>query len=86
MKSFFRKFEGDRRNLTAGKKGRGCQNTNENQLSDSDSKETVGSSRKKMKYANEELLLDSSDVEYTFNTEESEGYRLINAKNLSTAV
>ena len=42
----------------------------ENQLSDSDFKETVGSSRKKMKYADEELLLDSSDVEYTFNTEE----------------
>ena len=58
----------------------------ENQLSDSDSKETVGSSRKKMKYADEELLLDSSDEEYTFNTEESEGYRLINVKNLSTAV
>ena len=59
----------------------------ENQLSDSaDSKETVGSSRKKMKYADEELLLDSSDEEYTFNTEENEGYRLINVKNLSTAV
>ena len=58
----------------------------ENQLSDSDSKETVGSSRKKMKYADEELLLDSSDEEYAFNTEESEGYRLINVKNLSTAV
>ena len=57
-----------------------------NQLSDSDSKETVGSSRKKMKYADEELLLDSPDEEYTFNTEESEGYRLINVKNLSTAV
>ncbi|CAH3035371.1 unnamed protein product, partial [Pocillopora meandrina] len=42
----------------------------ENQLSDSDSKETV----------------DSSDEEYTFNTEESEGFRLINEKNLSTAV
>ena len=39
-----------------------------------------------MKYANEELLLDSSDDEYTFNTEESEGYRLIDVKNLSTAV
>ena len=32
------------------------------------------------------LLLDSSDEEYTFNTEESEGFRLINEKNLSTAV
>ena len=30
--------------------------------------------------------LDSSDEEFTFNTEESEGYRLINVKNLSTAV
>ena len=39
-----------------------------------------------MKYANEELLLDSSDDEYTFNTEESEGYRLIDVKNVSTAV
>ena len=59
----------------------------ENQLSDSaDSKETVGSSWKKMKYADEELLLDSSDEEYTFNTEENEGYRLINVKNLFTAV
>ena len=55
----------------------------ENQLSDSDSKETVGSSRKKL---NIPLLLYSSDEEYTFNTEESEGYRLINVKNLSTAV
>ena len=54
--------------------------------SDSDSKETVGSSRKKIKYADEELLLDSCDEEHTFNTEESEGYRLINVKNLSTAV
>ena len=59
---------------------------NENQLSDLDFKEIVGSSRKKMKYADEELLLDSSDDEYTFNTEESEGYRLIDVKNLSTAV
>ena len=32
------------------------------------------------------LLLDSSDEECTFNTEESEGFRLINEKNLSTAV
>ena len=48
-----------------------------------DSKETVGSSRKKL---NIPLLLYSSDEEYTFNTEESEGYRLINVKNLSTAV
>lgn len=32
------------------------------------------------------LLLDSSDEEYTFNTEESEGFRLIYEKNLSTAV
>ena len=55
----------------------------ENQLSDSDSKETVGSSRKKL---NIPLLLYSSDEEYTFNTEESKGYRLINVKNLSTAV
>ena len=39
-----------------------------------------------MKYADEELLLDSSDEEYTFNTEESKGFRLINEKNLSTAV
>ena len=58
----------------------------ENQLSDLDSKETVGSSRKKMKYADEELLSDSFDDEYTFNTEESEGYRLIDVKNLSTTV
>ena len=58
----------------------------ENQLSDLDSKETVGSSWKKMKYADEELLLDRSDDEYTFNTEESKGYRLIDVKNLSTAV
>ena len=58
----------------------------ENQLSDLDSKETVGSSRKKIKYAEEEPLLDSSDDEYTFNTEETEGYRLIAVKNLSTAV
>ena len=55
----------------------------ENQLSDSDSKETVGSSRKKL---NIPLLLYSSDEKYTFNTEESEGYRLINVKNFSTAV
>ena len=39
-----------------------------------------------MKYADEELLLDSSDDEYTFNTEESEGYRLMDVKNLSTVV
>ena len=39
-----------------------------------------------MKYADEELLLDSYDEEYTFNTEENEGYRLINVKNLFTAV
>ena len=38
------------------------------QLSDLDSEETVGSSRKKIKYADEELLLESSDDEYTFNT------------------
>ena len=55
-------------------------------LSDLDSKETVGSSRKKIKYADEELLSDSFDDEYNFNTEESEGYRLIDAKNLSTTV
>ena len=36
---------------------------NENQLSDLDFQEIVGSSRKKMKYADEELLLDSSDDE-----------------------
>ena len=54
----------------------------ENQLSDSDSKETVGSSRKKMKYA---AFLDSSDEVYTFDTEENEEYRVINVKNLSTA-
>ena len=58
----------------------------ENQLSDLDPKGTFGSSRKKKKYADEELLLDSSDGEYTFNTEESEGYRLMDVKNLSTAV
>ena len=58
----------------------------ENQLSDLDSKETVGSSRKKIKYADEELLSDSFDDEYTFNTEESEEYRLIDVKNLSTTV
>jgi hypothetical protein len=39
-----------------------------------------------MKLTNEELLLDSSDEEITFHTEESEGYRLIDMKNLSTAV
>lgn len=39
-----------------------------------------------MKYADEELLLDSSGDEYTFNNEESEGYRLIDVKNLSKAV
>ena len=58
----------------------------ENQLSDSGSNETVGSTRKKMKHANEKLLLDSSDEEITLHNEESEGYRLINMKNLSTAV
>ena len=58
----------------------------ENQLSDLDPKGTFGFSRKKKKYADEELLLDSSDDEYTFNTEESEGYRLMDVKNLSTAV
>ena len=41
---------------------------------------------KKLKYADEELLPDSFDDEYTFNTEESEGYRLIDVKNLSTTV
>ena len=51
-----------------------------------DPKGTFGSSRKKKKYADEELLLDSSDDEYTFNTEESEGYRLMDVKNLSSAV
>lgn len=39
-----------------------------------------------MKHANEKLLLDSSDEEITLHNEESEGYRLINMKNLSTAV
>lgn len=39
-----------------------------------------------MKLTNEKLLLDSSDEEITFHTEESEGYRLIDMKNLSTAV
>ena len=58
----------------------------ENQLSDLDSNETVGSARKKMKHANEKLLLDSSDEEITLHNEESEGYRLISMKNLSTAV
>ena len=58
----------------------------ENQLSDLDSKETVGSSRKKIKYVDEELLLDSSDNEFTFNTEESEGYRFVDVKNLSKAI
>ena len=58
----------------------------ENQLSELDSNETIGSSRKKIKYADEELLSDSFDDEYNFNTEESEGYRLIDAKNLSTTV
>lgn len=51
-----------------------------------DSKETVGSSRKKIKYVDEELLLDSSDNEFTFNTEESEGYRFMDVKNLSKAI
>ena len=46
----------------------------------------MGSSRKKIKYAEEEPLLDSSDDEYIFNTEETKGYRLIAVKNLSTAV
>lgn len=50
----------------------------ENHLSSSDSKETVGSSGGKMKYADEELLSDSSD------TKESEGYRLTDVKYLST--
>ena len=44
------------------------------------------SSRKKIKYADEELLLDSSDDEYTFNTKESEGCKLIDVKYLSRAV
>ena len=39
-----------------------------------------------MKYADEELLLISSNDEYTFNTEKSEGYRLIDVRNLSTAI
>ena len=51
-----------------------------------DSKETFGSSKKKIKYADEELPLDSSDDEYTFNTKENEGYKLMDVKNLSTAV
>ena len=38
-----------------------------------------------MKYANEELLSDSSDDEYTFNTKESEGCKLIDVKYLSRA-
>ena len=31
-------------------------------------------------------LLDSSDNEFTFNTEESEGYRFMDVKNLSKAI
>ena len=53
---------------------------------DLDSKKTVCSSRKKIKYADEELLLDSSDDEYTVKTKESEGCKLIDVKYLSRAV
>ena len=58
----------------------------DNHLSDSDSEKAIGSSRKKMKFTKEELSFDSSDDEISFYTEETEGYRLSDMKNLSTAV
>jgi len=48
--------------------------------------EPIGSSRKKFKCDCEDILLESSDDEACFKTMESEGYRLIDLKNLSSAV
>ena len=52
------------------------------QLSDSESEQSIGPSRKKMKYS----VKDSSDGKISIEEEENEGYRLISLKNLSTAV
>ena len=54
--------------------------------SDSDSKKSFGPSRKKMEHKKIDFSLESSDNESSFQTRESEGYRMVDLEKLWKAV
>ena len=54
--------------------------------SDSDSEKPFGPSRKKMEHKEIDFSSESSDNEGSFQTRESEGYRMVDLEKLSKAV